>query len=71
MDSCLLMRFLGDVDVKLCCVLVEGGPDALAMAVKNAKRSTPLVIVNNSGRISDAISYAFKNTEPAQDKSKK
>ncbi len=44
--------------------MVEGGPDALLLAYKNIQRGTPLVVVNNSGRISDALSYGYKLTEP-------
>ena len=51
------------MDVKVCTIMVEGGPDALSLAYNNIKRGTPLVVVNDSGRIADAIAYAYKSTE--------
>ncbi len=57
----IFICFSGEVDLKLCYVFVEGGPDALELARKCTLNGAPLVIVNNSGRVADVISYAYKN----------
>ncbi len=61
-----ICNHLAEVDVKLCGVLVEGGRDALALAYNNIKRNIPLVVINNSGRVSDVICFAYMNTEPKE-----
>ena len=43
---------------------MEGGSDALSMAYQNIKRGTPMVVVNNSGRMADAIAFTYTSSEP-------
>ena len=51
------------MDVKLVSVVVEGGGDTLQIVLSNIKRNVPTVIINNSGKISDILAYAFYNAD--------
>ena len=63
------LSFIDEVDVKLCGVLVEGDQEALEYSYNIVKRGVPLVVVNDSGKMADAVSISFRSKESDEEKS--
>ena len=55
------LSFIHEVDVKLCGVLVQGDQEALEYSYNIMKRGVPFVVVNDSGKMADAVSISFRN----------
>ena len=61
--ACVFSQSKDELDVKLCGVLVEGDQEALEYAYNSVKRGVPLVVMNNSGKIANAISFVIRSSE--------
>ena len=59
----ILNKIIDEVDVKLCGVLVEGDQGALEYSYNIVKRGVPLVVMNDSGKMADAISFLRRSRE--------
>ena len=55
--------------MRLCCVVVEGGPGTLQTAYEAITRNTPVIIFNKTGRIADILAYGYLKSKPVKDAS--
>ncbi|KAF6718535.1 Transient receptor potential cation channel subfamily M member 3 [Oryzias melastigma] len=62
--GCLCVPGLGQ-GVPLVCLIVEGGPNVISIALESLRDEPPIpvVICDGSGRASDIISFAHKFSE--------
>ncbi len=56
-----ILKLLGEMDVKLCGVIIGGGQYSLEMAKVNVQRDSPIVVFKNSGGVANILAYAFEN----------
>ena len=63
MNKAIHFSTIGELDVKLVGVVIDGGLYTLQLAHAHIKRKSPIVIVNNSGRMANILAYAYNATE--------
>ncbi|CAF0977505.1 unnamed protein product [Brachionus calyciflorus] len=57
--------------IPIVLVVVEGGPNTVTTVLESLKKKIPCVIIDNSGKISDLLSYIYKALEESDDSSLK
>lgn len=50
--------------IKLCCVVMEGGPGTLDTVHGSVGNGTPVVLIKHSGRVADLLVFAYENYKP-------
>ncbi|XP_072020968.1 transient receptor potential cation channel subfamily M member 2-like [Amphiura filiformis] len=51
--------------IPLVCIALEGGPNTIQTVYEAVQKDTPVIIVADTGRASDAMALAFQRAEPS------
>jgi hypothetical protein len=53
--------FIGELDAPtpVCCIVTEGGPGTLETARDAIQQDTPVIVVENTGRMADVLAVGY------------